>query len=82
MSIRSTRAVGAGLLAFGVAVAAADPNYSKLAEIQIGGPGGFDYLNVDSAAKRLYVTHGTEVVVIDTGTNAVVGRISDTPGVE
>ena len=60
---------------------AADPMYVKLAEIPIGGAGAFDYLNVDSAAKRLYVTHGTEVVVIDVTTNAIVGRITDTPGV-
>ena len=56
-------------------------SYAKTMEIPIGGAGAFDYLNVDSAAKRLYLTHGTEIVVIDTGTNTVVGRITDTPGV-
>jgi YVTN family beta-propeller protein len=55
--------------------------YSKLAEIPIGGAGSFDYLNIDSAAKRLYVTHGTEIVVIDTTTNQIVGRITETPRV-
>jgi YVTN family beta-propeller protein len=55
--------------------------YSKIAEIQIGGAGSFDYLTSDSGAKRLYVTHGTEIVVIDTANNTVVGRITDTPGV-
>jgi hypothetical protein len=64
-----------------VAVRAADPMYSKVGEIAIGGAGAFDYLNVDSDGKRLYVTHGTEVVVIDMASNAVVGRIGDTPGV-
>jgi DNA-binding beta-propeller fold protein YncE len=64
-----------------VPMAAADAPYAKIAEIPIGGPARFDYLNVDSANKRLYVTHGTEVVVIDTATNQVVGRIADTPGV-
>ena len=60
--------------------AAAGP-YSKTGEIPIGGPAGFDYLNVDSAAKRLYVTNGTQVVVIDLATNAVVGKIAAGPGV-
>jgi YVTN family beta-propeller protein len=60
---------------------AADGPYSKIAEIPIGGAGSFDYLTVDSLAKRLYVTHGTEVVVIDTSNNTIVGRIADTPGV-
>ncbi|MEP6783745.1 MAG: YncE family protein, partial [Acidobacteriota bacterium] len=59
----------------------AQVQYVKVTDIPIGGAGAFDYLNVDSAAKRLYVTHGTEIVVIDTGTNQVVGRIADTPRV-
>jgi YVTN family beta-propeller protein len=60
---------------------AAGANYSKVGEIPIGGAGAFDYLTVDSSANRLYLSHGTEVVVIDLATNTVVGRISDTPGV-
>jgi hypothetical protein len=57
--------------------------YAKIAEIPIGGPlpASWDYLTADSAARRLHVSHGTEVVVIDIDTNAVVGRITDTPGV-
>src|SRR5215475_12284890 len=82
----SARMIGAVSVAFVVGVMAAGPRaadtkYSKVGEIAIGGAGAFDYLNVDSAAKRLYVTHGTEVVVIDMSTNAIVGRIADTPGV-
>ena len=49
--------------------------------IQIGGEGGWDYLSIDSAAHRLYVSHATHVVVIDTQTNKVVGDVPDTPGV-
>jgi DNA-binding beta-propeller fold protein YncE len=60
--------------------AAGEP-YAKVGEIPIGGAGAFDYLAVDSPAKRLYVTHGTEIVVIDLTVNKVVGRISDTPRV-
>lgn len=66
-------------LLFGVA--AADAQYAPAGEIPIGGLGRFDYLAVDSPAKRLYVSHGTEVVVIDTTTNKVIGKIADTPGV-
>jgi YVTN family beta-propeller protein len=60
---------------------AAQTLYTKLGEIPIGGASAWDYLSVDSAGKRLYVSHGTEVVVIDTTTNQIVGRIADTPGV-
>src|SRR5437660_1425835 len=49
--------------------------------IAIGGEGGWDYLAVDPQAHRLYVSHATKVVVVDTETNKVVGEIADTPGV-
>lgn len=63
------------------ATAAQQGTYKKIADIPVGGAASFDYLNVDSAAHRLYLTHGTEVVVIDTTTNAVVGRIPAGPRV-
>jgi|WetSurMetagenome_2_1015567.scaffolds.fasta_scaffold101506_2 DNA-binding beta-propeller fold protein YncE len=63
------------------ALLAADGPYRLLKEIPIGTEGGWDYAAVDSAAKRLYVSHATSVVVIDTATNDVVGTIAPTPGV-
>lgn len=73
-------AASLGAVAAGQQTSAGGP-YAKVGEVPIGGSGAFDYLTVDSAAKRLYVTHGTEIVVVDTATNAVVGRIADTPRV-
>jgi DNA-binding beta-propeller fold protein YncE len=58
-----------------------DGPYKFSKEIVIGGEGGWDYLSVDASAHRLYVTHGTKVVAIDTQANKVVGEVSDTPGV-
>lgn len=55
--------------------------YQKLTEIPIGGEGGWDYLSVDAAARRLYVSHATRVVVVDIDRNVVVGEIAPTPGV-
>lgn len=55
--------------------------YHALKEIPIGGAGSFDYLTVDSPARRLYVSHGTKVVVIDIDKSAVVGEVADTPGI-
>jgi DNA-binding beta-propeller fold protein YncE len=60
---------------------AADGPYVFKKDIPIGGEGGWDYLSVDVAARRLYVTHATRVVVIDLDTEAVIGEIADTPGV-
>jgi YVTN family beta-propeller protein len=56
-------------------------SYHFLKEIPVGGDGGWDYLSVDSGARRLYVSHATKVIVIDLDKNAVVGEIADTPGV-
>jgi DNA-binding beta-propeller fold protein YncE len=65
-----------------VAVAlAAATGYHIIGEIAVGGEGGWDYLTVDSAARRLYVSHATHVVVVDIDANKVVGDIPDTPGV-
>jgi DNA-binding beta-propeller fold protein YncE len=55
--------------------------YRFAKEIPVGGEGGWDYLSVDPAAHRLYVSHGTKVVVIDTQANKLAGEIADTPGV-
>jgi DNA-binding beta-propeller fold protein YncE len=62
-------------------VRADDFPYHRSSEIAIGGEGGWDYLSVDPAARRLYVSHATKVVVIDIDKNAVVGEISPAPGV-
>src|SRR4029077_18082494 len=43
--------------------------------------GFWDYITVDPQARRLYVSHGMHVVVLDADTQAVVGDIPDTQGV-
>src|SRR5207237_233482 len=55
--------------------------YDKVRTIKIGGEGGWDFIEVDAANRMLYVTRGTRVVVVDLGTEKVVGEIADTPGV-
>ncbi len=51
-------------------------NYKVTGTIPIGGSGGWDYLTADSGGNRLYVSHTSEVVVIDLETNKPVGKIS------
>ncbi|MGA2787139.1 MAG: YncE family protein [Verrucomicrobiota bacterium] len=69
------------LFSLAVAVCRADGPYHLITEIPIGGEGGWDYLTVDSAGHRLYVSHGTKVVVFDLIIGKVVGEITNTPGV-
>ncbi len=55
--------------------------YHILKKIPVPGNGGFDYLTVDEGARRLYVSHGTQVEVLDVDSGAIVGKIPDTAGV-
>src|SRR5689334_3178523 len=58
----------------------AEGPYHFVKEIQVGGEGGWDYLSVDVLGRRLYVSHGAKVVVIDLDKEQVAGEIADTPG--
>jgi YVTN family beta-propeller protein len=60
---------------------AAQTEYKSLTQIPIGGEGGWDILTIDDAARRLYLSHATKVVVVDIDANKVAGEIADTPGV-
>ena len=63
------------------AACCADGPYHFIREIPIPDEGGWDYLSLDTSTHRLYVSHGTEVVVIDVAANQIVGTITNTPGV-
>ena len=64
-----------------VALAAAGPGYHVVATYKVGGDGGWDYLTTDSDARRLYISRGTHVMVLDADSGKTVGDIADTPGV-
>jgi DNA-binding beta-propeller fold protein YncE len=55
--------------------------YKVTGRYPIGGVGGFDYIAIDSSARRLYVSHGTQVEVLDADSGKLIGTIADTPGV-
>src|SRR3989454_4989095 len=55
--------------------------YKVLGRSPIGGVGGFDYVLLDGPSRRLYVSHATQVDVLDADTGKVVGTIPDTPGI-
>lgn len=73
--------LGVFLLAAGAAIVSAAGSYHVKTKFKIGGEGGWDYLIADSDARRLYVSHGSQVEVLDLDNGAVVGKIPDTPGV-
>jgi YVTN family beta-propeller protein len=61
--------------------AAGAPSYKVVKTIPIPGAGGWDYLYADSPNRRLYVSHGTEVDVLNLDTGTIVGKVPNTNGV-
>jgi DNA-binding beta-propeller fold protein YncE len=55
--------------------------YRIVDSVRLGGEGGWDYLAVDTAAQRVYVSRGSRVQVVDVGKYSVIGEIPNTPGV-
>ena len=55
--------------------------YRIQARYPLPGSGGWDYVTIDSAARRLYISHATQVEVVDADSGKMVGTIPDTPGV-
>jgi alkaline phosphatase len=55
--------------------------YGIEARYPVPGNGGWDYIAIDSDMRRLYISHETEVDVLDADTGKLVGKIADTPGV-
>jgi DNA-binding beta-propeller fold protein YncE len=55
--------------------------YHVIKAITVPGDEGWDYLAVDSHARRVYISHGSHVVVMNADTYAIEGDIPDTPGV-
>ena len=69
------------IVAVGLASAAATSSYHLLKKYSFGAAEGstreyFDYIAVDSAARRVYVSHGTEIKILDADSGAVVGNIT------
>ena len=55
--------------------------YHVASEIAVPGAAGWDLLVVDDAARRVYISHATQVDVLDADTGKAVGTIQNTPGV-
>ena len=68
-------------LSLSAASAQTTGGYHITKKIPVAGQGSWDYLAIDEGARRLYVSHGTQVEVLDVDSGAIVGKIENTPGV-
>ena len=73
-------AIGLLLLRGSDRASAAGSPYHVVSRWVVGGEGGWDYLAADPNARRLYVTHGTKVEVLDLDTGKPIGAIPGTAG--
>lgn len=55
--------------------------YHLAKKVKLGGSGGWDYLEVDPATHRLFISRATHVIVVDPEQGKIIGDIPDTQGV-
>ena len=55
--------------------------YHIIKTVSVPGDEGWDYVYVDSDARRVYISHGSHVVVMNADSYAIEGDIPDTPGI-
>lgn len=67
-------AIAAAVLALSAGAASAAPHYEVTGHIA-GPDGGWDLLDVDAQAHRLYVAHGDAVMAVDLASGQVTGKL-------
>jgi DNA-binding beta-propeller fold protein YncE len=70
-----------GLLGSNSMMAQTSGSFSLIKKTVIGGEGGWDYLSIDSQNRRLYVSHSTQVEVLNVDTHEKIGTIPNLQGV-
>jgi DNA-binding beta-propeller fold protein YncE len=61
-------------------VAQARPTYRLAHQVPLPGDEGWDYMTFEQGGHRLFIAHGSQVLVVDTDRLAAIGAIPDTPG--
>jgi len=70
-----------GALFVSGSIAAPAPGYHIIKKVALQGGTSWDYVFVDTDGRRAYVSHGTQVEVLNADTLEYVATIPDTPGV-
>jgi YVTN family beta-propeller protein len=76
----TTKAISIALLSSALMLQA-ESGYKVSGRYPLPGTGGWDYVSIDSDARRIYVSHATQVEVLDADSGQHVGTIPNTPGV-
>jgi DNA-binding beta-propeller fold protein YncE len=81
LSAADSRIVAADPVASAGSKAPGPSGYHLLKKIPLGGEGFWDYITFDPATRRLYISRGTRVVVLEVDSGKTVGEIPNTDGV-
>jgi YVTN family beta-propeller protein len=81
MSETASRNVARGTAVSPASRAFGPSGYHLLKRIPLGGEGFWDYITFDPVTRRLYISRGTKVVVLEVDSGKVVGEIPNTDGV-
>lgn len=76
-----TLSLAAGVTTISIAAGASASNMEVLQHWKLGGDGGWDYLTMDSAKHRLFISRATRVDVVSIETGKLIGSIPGTQGV-
>ena len=79
--MRASRSLALLLNFLFLCAAASAQNYHPLKKVPLGGSGFWDYLTVEPAKHRLFISHGTHVEVVNTESYSRIADMPDTPGV-
>ncbi len=77
----ASRNVATGTAASAASRAYGPSGYHLLKKIPLGGEGFWDYITFDPATRRLYISRGSKVVVLEVDSGKTVGEIPNTEGV-
>jgi YVTN family beta-propeller protein len=83
LSLAALAAIGALLMILEcplAARAATAPDYRITRTVTLGAPDRWDYVTFDPATKRVYVSHGDRVTVVDGTSGSIIGEVSGFPG--
>jgi DNA-binding beta-propeller fold protein YncE len=67
-------------VAGGAQAAAPAAQYHIVQQLPLPGDEGWDYLTFEQGGERLFIAHGSQVLVVDTRRPALAGTVADTPG--
>ncbi len=79
--MKNTCSLISGMLLLIAVTASAQSEFHLIKKSVVGGEGGWDYLSVDEQNKKIYVSHSTQVEVLNADSHEKIGAVSNLQGV-